>query len=395
MFERLKTKRTIIYELAALLDSKNKNINDKKILISTIKKQLSLIKTINRKSIKTDQRLLANISSYLSDSKKLELLSELGELNKTQENVLIDSLTAELKKIREYLASIESILLEQKKLIEKNIVSNEFTELRNKESVLISELMKNINQEDGFKKKIFYNLKLVKKLEHNETFMKLAKGAARLVTLNNQNILVTGPEIPETGPVIIAPRHYHGDYDPVLFYSVIKRKIFFLGATDWMKKGAEVKVNKFIFKKIGVVPVTRPDSKFVEPTKGIRPAEGMKDSFESIVRLLMLDQAVVIFPEGWPNIDAHWTKKKIDSGVEDIKAGLFHFVDYVQKRRNIRIPIIPVGVRYEKYENPEKKTEKIIVNIGERIEFPLEAKRSDYKSYMDILKREISRLSKE
>jgi 1-acyl-sn-glycerol-3-phosphate acyltransferase len=226
---------------------------------------------------------------------------------------------------------------------------------------------------------------MAKQLEHSDLFKGFMRGVIKVVSYLKFNLLICGQEnIPESGPVIIAPRHFHGDYDPILFNTIIRRKAFFLGATDWMKDGVQLTVNKFIFQKFGVVPINRPDSIFEKQNHNLLTA------YKTIVNWLMLDQAVIIFPEGYGFIDSHYKKPSADGEFLEVKAGLFHFIDYVQKKKNIRIPIIPIGTMYS---NLEHFKNNIVINIGRPIYLPISSGKIDFEPYRQKLQHEIRSLS--
>jgi len=386
MFEGFRSEKKIVIELYALFRSKSRNLDNKKTLLKELRLQLGLIKFIDRKSTKTDNLLLRHLIAHLSNPRAVAVLSKLKVINSAQENILIESLKQDLEKIKEMLRALQVIIVEQVQTLEGNKSGN-LNELLSSEKTLLFALRRIISGETELQKKISENLKLVKEMEHKDWVIKLMKSSSKLAISKKFNVVITGQEnIPAYGPVVLAPRHFHGDYDPFLFYNITHRRVFFLAATDWLKEGVQIKVRTYLFRKAGAVPINRPDSMFEKPTKYLKAA------FKSIVRLLMLGQAVVIFPEGWPNIDSHGTRKEPGQEFIEVKAGLFHFVDYAQKKRRIRIPMIPIGVKYGK----EKKGIKpeIVVNIGKPFYLPISGKRIDFNPFLEILQKEIERLSK-
>jgi len=64
------------------------------------------------------------------------------------------------------------------------------------------------------------------------------------------------------------------------------------------------------------------------------------------VDLLTEGHLLVIFPEGYPNIDPTYTPKTKPNEFLPFKAGFINIVGAAEKRLKQNIPIIPAGLRY-------------------------------------------------
>ena len=64
------------------------------------------------------------------------------------------------------------------------------------------------------------------------------------------------------------------------------------------------------------------------------------------VDLLMQGRLLVIFPEGYPNIDPTYTTKTEPDEFLPFKPGFSNIVSVAEKRLNQKIPIIPAGFHY-------------------------------------------------
>jgi 1-acyl-sn-glycerol-3-phosphate acyltransferase len=54
----------------------------------------------------------------------------------------------------------------------------------------------------------------------------------------------------------------------------------------------------------------------------------------------------VIFPEGYPNVDPHYTPKTRHDEMLPFKSGFVAIATAAEKRCGAKIPLIPVGFRY-------------------------------------------------
>ncbi|HWH77860.1 MAG TPA: 1-acyl-sn-glycerol-3-phosphate acyltransferase, partial [Candidatus Binatus sp.] len=65
------------------------------------------------------------------------------------------------------------------------------------------------------------------------------------------------------------------------------------------------------------------------------------------LNLLKADRVVVIFPEGYPNVDPHFTPKKSNDEFLPFKAGFSAIAESAERSLGKAIPLIPVGIGYE------------------------------------------------
>ena len=64
------------------------------------------------------------------------------------------------------------------------------------------------------------------------------------------------------------------------------------------------------------------------------------------LRLLREGRLLVIFPEGYPNIDPHYTPKIHAQEMLPFKSGFAAIAAAAEKRLGASIPLVPVGIRY-------------------------------------------------
>jgi len=369
----------------------------KKELLSMIdKKQLQLIKFLYNDSSSQFIYLLDQAAKHLA-AQQLDILEKLGKLNKTRELILLDSLEMDLKKIIEVCKSLQDIYMTQASLLthdnkipDKQSVST-YKEYFDKESIAINTLNTLLAKNSDLEKNINEHIRMVQELEYNKGWAKIIKRAAKLFVLRPYAVIVTGLEnIPMTGPVVIASRHYHGDVDGGLLINVLPRRTFILANVDWIPNKFMLAAAKFTFPKIGEIAMNRPDA----PTKREDyPNASMSEAVRKVVSALHLNQAVLMFPEGWPNIDSHRTPKKLPEGILPLKPGLVRMIELAQKSIGSPIPIIPVGLIYTGLDTPHvDKT--IEVNFGKPMYYIGASDDAKREIFGEKLRTEIVRLSR-
>ncbi len=121
---------------------------------------------------------------------------------------------------------------------------------------------------------------------------------ARALAAGRVEMAVTGLEhIPTDGPVLLVARHYHHFFDGVVLLVSIPRPIHILVTLDWAKNSYARRL------------VTRGK---VFTAAAIRRSQ--RSALSDSVALLTQGRVLVVFPEGYPNIDP----TENESGVSSI-----------------------------------------------------------------------------
>ncbi|MGM5483680.1 MAG: 1-acyl-sn-glycerol-3-phosphate acyltransferase [Nanobdellota archaeon] len=372
-----KEEGSFIHELKYFFNIKKQNQEFHKIK-KIIKIQQQFLKKKSKKIKNKDKHLL---KEFVKHSKSEQIINKLSGLNSSQRKILENSFSLDFQKLREIIIKLEAILYEEESLSKQefyNIINQKLEEennILNQLEIILGDnkkLSSNLEKQIGF----------AKKLEHKDWFRILMYGGAKLIT-GKYNIVVEGHENIPKGAKILAPRHYHGDYDPsILIKALPENKLFFLGATDWMKEGIQNYIGKRIYELQGVIPVHRPDAIY------INGKINKNKSLNQIIALLCLKQTVVIFPEAWPIKDSHYTPRYKEKGIGNIHNGVFKIAKIAKKIGKKSIPIIPIGLDYT---NETKNT--IIVNIGKPIMISSKNIEDEIPYLKEKLRKKISELS--
>lgn len=187
------------------------------------------------------------------------------------------------------------------------------------------------------------------------------KRAAGLLNGGRLQTEVSGlANVPTMGPVLLAARHYHHLYDGVALYQTIPRELRILVTLDWASSCMMRFVMETAIRLADWPVVLRPDA--IRPdANGRRPQQrsvfGERDvaryqrrALRDAVALLLRGEALLIFPEGYPNIDPNYTPKKSLDEFLPFNAGFAVIAAAATKLLGQQIPIVPVGLSYTQNE---------------------------------------------
>ncbi|MGB0391598.1 MAG: 1-acyl-sn-glycerol-3-phosphate acyltransferase [Salibacteraceae bacterium] len=156
---------------------------------------------------------------------------------------------------------------------------------------------------------------------------------------------VTGLENIPSGPIIFVANHPSTLMDPIVIATLLRKKIYFLAAAEFMGKGL---VTKFMQSFLNMIPVYRPDT---------LPGEAKKnaDVFFKCFEHLGNDGAILIFPEG---------SSKTQRKLRPIKTGAVRIALGAQKDNGKMVNIVPIGLNYS---NPHQFRSECFVSVGKPI----------------------------
>lgn len=188
--------------------------------------------------------------------------------------------------------------------------------------------------------------------------------AGGVVLLRNADLEVVGLEhVPRRGPVILAARHFHHLYDGCAFLSTIDRPAHIVVGLDWMTNGLARMVMNQLCALARWPIVLRPR----HPGKARRPVDAddrraiLRQSARDVTALLREERIVIVFPEGYPNIDPTFTPKQGNDFLP-FESGFLRFATIAQRSGIGPIAIVPAGFAYER-RDPDRW--RIIMRFGE------------------------------
>jgi len=211
---------------------------------------------------------------------------------------------------------------------------------------------------------------------------------ARALAAGRVEMAVTGLDhIPTGGPVLLVARHYHHLFDGVVLLVSMPRPIHILVTLDWAKNSYARRLMTLATTMARWPVVLRSDAlrtRIIRDRtwkgKIITAAAIRRYQYSALsdsVALLAAGRLLVVFPEGYPNIDSHYTPKTRPEEFLPFKAGFATIAAAAEKRLGARVPIVPSGFRYTKHNRWTAR-----LNIGAAVYLEDFASRQLLVSYM-------------
>jgi putative membrane protein len=179
------------------------------------------------------------------------------------------------------------------------------------------------------------------------------RATAALLAAGRLKTIACGLEhIPACGPALIVARHYHHLYDGLAMFAVLRRPFHIVVALDWVKTRRIKWCMERINRSARWPMLLRPDALALRNGNTSRlfspddVARFQRQALREAVDLLVQNRILVIFPEGYPNVDPTYTPK---SGLDEflpLKPGFIGVIRAAEKKLDQGIPIIPAGLHY-------------------------------------------------
>jgi 1-acyl-sn-glycerol-3-phosphate acyltransferase len=182
--------------------------------------------------------------------------------------------------------------------------------------------------------------------------------AGRFDVRRNVDLRVEGlTNVPSTGPVILAARHYHHLHDGAALMATIPRPMRILVGLDWIERSATRWAMDRACAAAGWPVVLRRNP------AAPRAAEGetatLLQALNESVEIVRRGEVLLVFPEGYPTIDPTWTPKTSDTEILPFQTGVVRIATRAA-RAGAPVPLLPVGLDYR----PGRKWQ-LTVRFGE------------------------------
>jgi 1-acyl-sn-glycerol-3-phosphate acyltransferase len=159
--------------------------------------------------------------------------------------------------------------------------------------------------------------------------------------------------VPTSGPVLIAARHFHHFFDGCALLAVVPRPLHVVVTLDWLRNPIGHLLLTAACHAAGWPVVPRPDHRGVladGPAHLLFPSEvsRLRAAARQSAGLLRAGEALLVFPEGYPNIDPGCTPKTSDDAFLPFRPGFLRFVALAERDRLTRVALIPAGLEYSR-----------------------------------------------
>lgn len=151
--------------------------------------------------------------------------------------------------------------------------------------------------------------------------------------------------LPRTGPAIFAARHYHHLIDGAVMMATVPSPLHILVGLDWIRNpGLRVTMHKLCDAAGWPIVYRRGQG---SPIDDITARRALRRAYRESIDLLRRGHNLLVFPEGYPNIDPGYTPKTEPNEFLPFQPG-FAQIATGANRLGIATPVIPIGFRYEK-----------------------------------------------
>ena len=169
----------------------------------------------------------------------------------------------------------------------------------------------------------------------------------RLAVRRDVDLHVEGLEhVPRTGPALLAARHVHHHHDGCILAAPLPPAVHILVALDWAR-GRDRRLLEWACAQLRWPTLFRPDS----PPGAVDPAEAaryLRRAVHDLVAILRAGALLVVFPEGYPNVDPRPTPKPDLDAFLPFRGGFVRIAALAARDGRTRVPIIPSGFHYER-----------------------------------------------
>jgi 1-acyl-sn-glycerol-3-phosphate acyltransferase len=173
--------------------------------------------------------------------------------------------------------------------------------------------------------------------------------AARRIDLHVEGL----EHLPATGPAILAARHFHHFYDGCVLVAVVPRPLKILVTLDWLKNATGLRLMRSACQMARWPVIVRSDSQGsqgqpIQDRGGPAARQQLLAATRECVGLLRGGELLLVFPEGYPNVDPGFTPKADDDAFLPFESGFLRFVALAEQDGVTCVPIVPVGFEYQR-----------------------------------------------
>jgi 1-acyl-sn-glycerol-3-phosphate acyltransferase len=178
-----------------------------------------------------------------------------------------------------------------------------------------------------------------------------------VITRRKARLVIEGLEnVPRTGTVLIAARHFHHLYDGGVLMRAIPRRLHIFVALDWVRKRWLRSLMEWACTMVDWPFVLRAEQLNENTAQHSETASGaysvaearsyLRHAMKDSIRLLRNGEVLVVFPEAYPDIDRGNTPKVENHASLPFRPGFGRLVEMVERDEHTRVAIVPAGLSY-------------------------------------------------
>jgi putative membrane protein len=164
------------------------------------------------------------------------------------------------------------------------------------------------------------------------------------------SVRVEGLEnVPRSGPVMLVARHFHHLLDGSVLVRRVPRPVHIVVGLDWTADATQRRWMERACRAAAYPIVLRP------ATLGERPAYARSElvrytraALRETGELLRAGRVVLVFPEGYPNVDPAFARKADDAAFLPFAGGYRRMIAWAERDGGARVAVVPVGFHYSR-----------------------------------------------
>ena len=159
--------------------------------------------------------------------------------------------------------------------------------------------------------------------------------------------LVGAENVPARGPVLLVARHFHHLLDGAVLVTRLRRPIHIVVGLDWTADAGQRSWMERVCRAAQYPVVLRPPT--LDRSGSYRREELVRytrAALRETTRLLRAGRVLLVFPEGYPNVDPAGTRKPGADGWLPFEAGFLKMIDIAERDGTTNVALIPVGFEY-------------------------------------------------
>jgi 1-acyl-sn-glycerol-3-phosphate acyltransferase len=153
--------------------------------------------------------------------------------------------------------------------------------------------------------------------------------------------------VPASGPVMLVARHFHHLLDGAAIVRNVPRPVHIVVGLDWAANAHQRAWMERACRAAQYPIVLRP------PTLGERDGYASSEftrytraALRDVDALLHNGRVVLVFPEGYPNIDPVFARKPDDAAFLPFAVGYRRMIARAERHPGVRVAVVPVGFHY-------------------------------------------------
>jgi len=153
--------------------------------------------------------------------------------------------------------------------------------------------------------------------------------------------------VPASGPVMLVARHFHHLLDGSVLVRNVPRPVHIVVGLDWTSDAKQRRWMERACRAAQYPIVLRP------ATLGERGGYAREElvrytrtALQDACALLRAGRVVLVFPEGYPNIDPAFAQKANDDAFLPFAPGYLRMIGMAERDATTRVAVVPVGFHY-------------------------------------------------